>query len=267
MCIMKVLTTVCNYFGSFFTNSTNTVVTDDKDRNNNNLSKKEEYIKTPSISTSSCYKILNEQMLTDNEIYLALELLKKQFQTVKNIKGLFDPQALNTKLAKKVQFYVEYPDRFIQILHNGDMHWFTITNMKSNFKYSIQSYDSYFMPKTYLNNKKFENYLKKLIMPSTNLNQSIQILDTSNDHICVECSVEAVKMQTNEKICGLYAIAFAYDLCVGVDPSTRNYNEDKMRKHLFKCLNQNYFEPFPIENNNDPYKMTHSQILFIELIN
>jgi hypothetical protein len=267
---MRVLNLVYSYIGSIFGISYNENIpanVNERDGNNNDLLDKQENVKTPSISISSCYKILNDEMLTDNEIYLALELLKKQFQSTKNIKGLFDPQALNTKLAKKAQFYIEYPDRFIQILHNGDMHWFTITNMKSNFKYQIQSYDSYFMSKSYLNNTKFENYLKKLLLPSVNLNQSIQILDNSIEHIYAECSVEPVKMQTNEKICGLYAIAFAYDLCTGIDPSTRNYNEDKMRKHLFKCLNQSHFEPFPVEKNNEPYKMTQSQILFIDLSN
>ncbi len=126
------------------------------------------------------------------------------------------------------------------------------------------------MSQTYVNNSKFENYLKKIIIPpseSTSADESIQIIENSYDSQCnfVDCSIESVKMQTNEKICGLYAIAFAYDLCMGVDPSTRNYDESKMRKHLFKCLNQNFFEDFPIERSGEPYKMTQSQIVFVEI--
>jgi hypothetical protein len=78
-----------------------------KDGNNNNLQKKtllnNEFLSPRSqakakpdatsstplkISNASCFKILNDEMLTDNEIYLALELLKRQFQVSRNVKGI-----------------------------------------------------------------------------------------------------------------------------------------------------------------------------------
>lgn len=47
--------------------------------------------------------------------------------------------------------------------------------------------------------------------------------------------------------CGVFAIATATDLCVGVDPSRKDYvREGKvMRLHLCGCLARGRFTPFP----------------------
>ena len=90
-------------------------------------------------------------MLTDNEIYAAVKTLKQQFGG--NIKGLYDPQSMNAKRLRKAQVYVQYSERFVQILHDGSLHWFTLSNIRSTKAHQIQSYDSLFVDSTYVHNK------------------------------------------------------------------------------------------------------------------
>lgn len=101
------------------------------------------------------------KMLTDNEIYAAVKTLKQQFGG--NIKGLYDPQSMNAKRLRKAQFYVQYPERFVQILHDGSLHWFTLSNLQSTKAHQIQSYDSLFVDSTYVHNKMLQTSLKKVV--------------------------------------------------------------------------------------------------------
>ena len=47
--------------------------------------------------------------------------------------------------------------------------------------------------------------------------------------------------------CGLFAIAFAYELAAGNagNPSDVSFEQGKMREHLVKCLERGLFKPFP----------------------
>ncbi len=45
--------------------------------------------------------------------------------------------------------------------------------------------------------------------------------------------------------CGLFAIAFAVDLCTGKDPHVCSYEQNQMRKHLHECFEKGLMIPFP----------------------
>lgn len=47
--------------------------------------------------------------------------------------------------------------------------------------------------------------------------------------------------------CGLFAIAYATDLCCGNDPSQKEYKQSQMRDHLLTCLQKNHLDPFPAD--------------------
>ena len=49
--------------------------------------------------------------------------------------------------------------------------------------------------------------------------------------------------------CGLFAIANAYELAAGNDPSDVSFDQGKMRKHLVQSLEKCRFEPFPRQSN------------------
>ena len=46
--------------------------------------------------------------------------------------------------------------------------------------------------------------------------------------------------------CGLFAIAFATALVMGHKPEDVQFNQGKMRKHLWKCLGKKQMEMFPV---------------------
>ena len=56
---------------------------------------------------------------------------------------------------------------------------------------------------------------------------------------------EKVQKQINSSDCGLFALAFATDLCHGVDPQTQAYDQENMRAHYVDCLESQEMVPFP----------------------
>ena len=62
--------------------------------------------------------------------------------------------------------------------------------------------------------------------------------------------------------CGLFALAFAFDLCSGDDPYESLYDQDAMRSHLVKCFERQEFKHFPriTENSLLPKRRVRSTI-------
>lgn len=62
----------------------------------------------------------------------------------------------------------------------------------------------------------------------------------------LEVELPPVQVQLGGLDCGVFAIAFAYDLAAGRnDPSNVQYDQSKMREHLANCLESHSFAPFP----------------------
>lgn len=174
-------------------------------------------------------------MLSDNEIFAALKLLRHQFES-NTRRGFYDPQSMNAKRTKKFAFRVEYPQRFLQIIHNGRMHWLTLSNFLSFNPNQVQAYDSLPVESTYTNNRTIETCLQKILSSSDK---------SSGSPTTIECCIEPVQRQSDATMCGLFAIAFAVDLCLGIDPTTSVYDESQMRMHLYECLNDKFIFEFP----------------------
>ena len=74
---------------------------------------------------------------------------------------------------------------------------------------------------------KLSNELKKVVA---------DVMKSSSDEIVVKyCDVQWQKEGSD---CGLelFAIAFAFSLCCGIDLTTVRFEQEKMRPHLIKCL-------------------------------
>ena len=56
------------------------------------------------------------------------------------------------------------------------------------------------------------------------------------DQTEMKVSIEAVQQQKGQSDCGLFAVAFAFDIAAGVDPQNINYIQAEMREHLLSCL-------------------------------
>ena len=57
-----------------------------------------------------------------------------------------------------------------------------------------------------------------------------------------------VRKQTGQSDCGLYAIAYTFDIISGRSPDRIVYNQSVMRTHLAKCI-ENSLSSFPIVVN------------------
>lgn len=77
----------------------------------------------------------------------------------------------------------------------------------------------------------------------TILSQLCTFLHTSQPSITT--NVVNVGLQEGSNDCGLFAIAMAYDLCMGVNPVTRKYVQKEMRSHLHSCINNKKLKQFP----------------------
>ena len=55
---------------------------------------------------------------------------------------------------------------------------------------------------------------------------------------------EKVQKQIGSADCGLFALAFATDLCQGLDPTTQRYDQVLMRQHYVTCLESAKVTPF-----------------------
>ena len=54
--------------------------------------------------------------------------------------------------------------------------------------------------------------------------------------ICVYILFPEVQQQTDTASCGLYALACAYSLCEGLDPSQLVYQSSRFRSHFSQCI-------------------------------
>ena len=47
---------------------------------------------------------------------------------------------------------------------------------------------------------------------------------------------QKTQFQKGGSDCGLFAIAYAVDLCQGIEPADVRYQQESMRSHLLQCL-------------------------------
>ena len=163
-------------------------------------------------------QIVKHQMLEDDTINLGQHILFKQFKCMDGL----DLTNLPPSEFSSLQEY------FVQILHALENHWITLYWLKDLNE--IRVFDS-------LNYTKDKKYSKKTIKLFAKM-----INSTSSQF---KVNVMPVQQQPNAIDCGLFAIAFATDLLYGNSPSNVSYEHEKMRQHLFICLQQDSFTLFP----------------------
>ena len=168
--------------------------------------------------------IRNKEQLIDRHIDAANQLLADKFP---DIQGLSTPI-----LGQRLQFpnynslMAAAGFSYIQIIHCPVIqHWLTI---EISFDENVRIFDS-----LYLDEVSFE--VKK---------QIASIIQTKHNEIIVK--MEKVQQQKNNIDCGIYAIAFATDLCHGLDPVNCLYSDGHLlRAHFLKCLQEGHIRPFP----------------------
>ena len=155
--------------------------------------------------------------LHDSEIHAGQVLLKKEFPF---IDGLQDP-------AVKGSLVIPATSEFVQIINVGK-HWVCISTIGCQAGI-VKIFDSlYSKPNSVL------------------IDHACLMLFYQQDTVTI-CN-EKVQKQLGGSDCGLMALAFATDLCHGLDPATQRYSQFEFLQHFVSCLESGKMKPFPKTN-------------------
>ena len=106
-------------------------------------------------------------------------------------------------------------EQFVQILHNNNFHWVTVSNL-------------------------ITDHVK------------LQICNIYNsENLLLQINIRSCQQQTNGVDCGIYAVANAFYILSGTDVSNIKIDDNKMRAHFLQCLELGRFEPFPGKQTNN----------------
>ena len=162
--------------------------------------------------------LTTSEWLNDTIINAALILLKKRNPSMPGLQDVLHCQTMG--------FDVESGE-FVQILHNGNGHWITVSNIGGKHQ-EIEVFDSLYVP----------------------------ITDSVKMRVaCLLCTQEPqitlihknVQMQSGSADYGLFSIAFATALIFAKQPGEFLFNQSEMRPHLIKCFENKQMSMFPIK--------------------
>ncbi|XP_068726255.1 uncharacterized protein [Montipora capricornis] len=168
--------------------------------------------------------------LYDSEIHAGQSLLKRDFPMVD---GLDDPAvrgALVTPAASE----------FIQIINVG-RHWVCLSNIGVTIFGAVRVFDSLYRKPNASAIEHACRMMHHMGDAVTLVNEKVQRLLDSSD-------------------CGLFALAFAANLCHGLDPTNRSYDQAKMQEHYISCLESRTITPFRTTTGRVPYHMDTTKI-------
>jgi len=132
------------------------------------------------------------------------------------------------------------PPRFIQILNRdtrmslsdmsaylstGGTHWFTVSNVFASRPEEVVVYDSSYSS----------------MSPST----AARLRKLYSNYDGMQVRLEQVQQQTDGTSCGQWAIAYAFDLALGLNPRRAKYDFGKMAGHLVSAFETATVTPFP----------------------
>ena len=164
--------------------------------------------------------------LTDSEIHAGQLLLKKDFPYVD---GLHDP-------AIKGSLVVPATSEFIQILNTGS-HWVCLSTISTTPGIgTVKIFDSMYQKP---NSIAVEHACRMLMYPGSK----------------VTFINEKVQRQVGASDCGLFSLAFATDLCHGLDPVHLKYDQGAMRQRYVNCLENGAMVPFPRTTRRVPFHL------------
>ena len=192
----------------------------------------------PKVTEEMKQIIISNDWLTDDIIDSIQQLIRLEFgtriQATTNSATGFSPTSAQT----------------IQIHNSLGQHWFCSSSVKAcnSDNKAIEVYDS--IPRTELS-------------PEMTRQLSEKYCKFAKDGL-LTIHISKVQEQSNNYDCGVFAIAFAVDLVMGISPERRVYEIANIRQHLLKILELGKIESFPSKvRNGAPKKPT---IVSIDLL-
>lgn len=182
--------------------------------------------------------VLQGGWLTDQHIDFANNILRNQFR---NVQGLETP-LLNQSYRG---FSCSDTNSPVIQMHNVGNHW--VTSFREAAQTEVRLYDSlvsFALPV-------FQPRLQKLLVK-----QMKQIYNMGNMNSSIQVLCCSTTIQPNGSDCGVYAIAFATDLCNGRDPGLIDYDTRRMRQHVVTCFSNGVLTSFPAVASRIPVHVT-----------
>ena len=168
--------------------------------------------------------------LNDNIISAAQLLMLQHFP---HMSGLQPPTLQQT------QSFDVHRGEFVQILHVHNSHWCVVSNIGCSDGV-VNYYDSLY-PSVSSHTMRI---IAGLIFSSAS-DLVVRIMD--------------VGKQSNSSDCGVFAIAFAFDICSGEDPCSVRFDHKLIRQHLAKCLENCRLSRFPTLGKRKSSHIQHIQ--------
>ena len=174
--------------------------------------------------------------LNDKVIAAAQMIMLQHFPSMAGLQ----PPALQRVFA----FHV-HRGAFVQIINVSNNHWCVVSTVGCDSGV-VKVYDS--LPKKRLPKKTIRLIASLLFSAASTLER--RTMD--------------VARQSNGSDCGVLAIAYAFDICSGLDPCSVSFDSNNIRQHLLTCLEQCQLSRFPVlqERKCAPVKSTETVELF-----
>ena len=167
----------------------------------------QQWIPNLGLSGSDRNCLLNPTSWLTDSIIDAAQKLVKQLSPVPGLESV----ACGLTMAFAVQ-----PGEFVQILNTGHGHWVTVSTIGVAHP-TVCVYDSLYSS------------------AGTRLEAQIaSLIQTEEPEISLEFVDVTVQAGTYD--CGLFAVAFATALALGIRPEEFQFNQPEMRKHLYQCF-------------------------------
>ena len=173
------------------------------------------------LSTSDKTIIDSGNWLTDDIIDAGQKILATQFKKRFGKAGF-----QSVILGRTFSFNVE-SEEFVQVLHDGINHWLLVSTVGTTPS-SVMVYDSLYASAGQTTKRQVAS-----IMRVTEPTLTMNFAD--------------VQMQAGGSDCGIFALAFATAICCGHSPGKFQFDQQCMRNHLIKCLEDQQFTMFPIK--------------------
>ena len=181
--------------------------------------------------------ISNKRMLNDSVINAVQSILHKQYP---DIGGFQD-----TILGQTLNFDVYQNQPFVQVLHDGNIHWVAVSTINS-LPGQIFVMDSMFKGR-------ISYHIQR---------QICSIMHCPLNRI--NAIIIPVQQQTNGIDCGIYALAFIQYLLEHKQyPTEVSFDQQQMRNHLLRSLKENKISKFPATNKK--VKMSKRKEIFLEI--
>ena len=171
------------------------------------------------ITAGDLRNISQKKFLTGNVIAVIQQFIKAQYHVPY---GLQDPLC-----GIRLQFVVCKEKPFVQVLHDGNYHWVTVST------YNCKPGEVIYMDSLFTG--KIKQDVKR---------QICSLIRHDKEKLTIK--VIPVQQQNGSVDCGLFALAFAQYVALHKEyPSLVTFNQFRMRHHVLRALAANKLDPFP----------------------